>query len=210
MKMTKELKYGLYIIFHPFDGFYDLKHEKRGSLNSAFVFYALYVFTTLAKRQLTGYLFNPYNITSINYITEIVLAVLPMFLLCVSNWCVTSLSDGEGKFTDIITAVGFSLIPLSIFNILTIIVSRIITLEEQSLYLLMVYIGTIWAYSLIAIGLMITHHYTVLKTFGVAIITLLGMAVILFIGFLFFYLIQQLANFISEVWIEASFRLNER
>jgi len=210
MKISRELKYGLYILFHPFDGFYDLKHEKRGSLKSSLILFSLFVISSIVKRQLTGYLFNPYNITSLNYVTEIILTAAPFVLLCVSNWCVTSLSDGEGRFIDILIAVGYSLTPITIINFLSIIVSRVITLEEISVYVLLTSIGIIWAYSLIFLGLMITHQYTVLKSFWVAILTLAGMAIILFISFLFFYLIQQLVNFISEVWIEASFRLNEK
>lgn len=59
MKLLKELKYSLYIMIHPFDGFYDLKFEKRGSMKSAGILYLLFVLSVIIKRQLTGYLFNP-------------------------------------------------------------------------------------------------------------------------------------------------------
>ena len=34
-KFSGHLLYGFYVLMHPFDGFYDLKHEKRGSLGAA-------------------------------------------------------------------------------------------------------------------------------------------------------------------------------
>ena len=40
-RFWEELIYGFYVIFHPFDGFYDLKHEKRGSVRASLVFIAL-------------------------------------------------------------------------------------------------------------------------------------------------------------------------
>ncbi|MGO4843943.1 hypothetical protein AB4144_67850, partial [Rhizobiaceae sp. 2RAB30] len=40
--------------------------------------------------------------------------MLPFILFCVANWSLTTLMDGEGKFLEIITAVGYSLLPFII------------------------------------------------------------------------------------------------
>ena len=37
------LKYGFYVIFHPFDGFWDLVHEQRGSLLAAHTWLFLFL-----------------------------------------------------------------------------------------------------------------------------------------------------------------------
>ena len=34
-EIVKGLRYSTYVIFHPFKGFWDLKHEKKGNLESA-------------------------------------------------------------------------------------------------------------------------------------------------------------------------------
>ncbi|MDO5328114.1 MAG: hypothetical protein Q4G00_15575, partial [Clostridia bacterium] len=47
------LKYGLYVIFHPFDGFWDLVHEKRGSLAAAHTFLFLFLLTYVLRLMLT-------------------------------------------------------------------------------------------------------------------------------------------------------------
>lgn len=39
------LKYGFYVIFHPFDGFWDLVHEQRGSLLAAHTWLFLFLLT---------------------------------------------------------------------------------------------------------------------------------------------------------------------
>ena len=39
------LRYSLHVITHPFDGFWDLVHEKRGSLAAAHTFLALFLIT---------------------------------------------------------------------------------------------------------------------------------------------------------------------
>ncbi|MBO5898585.1 MAG: hypothetical protein J6R04_06205, partial [Clostridia bacterium] len=55
----QELMYGFYTILHPFDGFWDLKHEKRGSLRAALVFLALTVLAFFYQSIGTGYVMNP-------------------------------------------------------------------------------------------------------------------------------------------------------
>ena len=39
----QSLKYALYVITHPFDGFWDLIHEKKGSIAAANTFLALFL-----------------------------------------------------------------------------------------------------------------------------------------------------------------------
>lgn len=209
MKLLKELKYSLYIMIHPFDGFYDLKFEKRGSMKSAGILYLLFVLSVIIKRQLTGYLFNPNDTEDMNFFLECSLAILPYILWCVSNWCITTLMDGEGKFSDIVKATGFALTPYTIFNIISVIASQFLTLEESSVYGLITAIAMIWSFGLVFLGMLTTQQYSLLKGIAAALITLVGMAIILFLSFLVFYLAQQLVNFIRELWSELSFRLNE-
>ena len=116
--MASQLKYAFYILTHPFDGFYDLKHEKRGSLKAALLLYALTALTALLRQQFSEYLFNPYADKGQNVLAVIVLAVGPYLLWCVSNWCLTSLMDGEGSMKDMIIATGYALLPLIFANLL--------------------------------------------------------------------------------------------
>ena len=52
------LKYGLYVISHPFDGFWDLVHEKRGTLAAAHTFLILFLLTRVLKLMLTSFQFS--------------------------------------------------------------------------------------------------------------------------------------------------------
>ena len=40
--MLKELRYSLYLTTHPFKGFWEIKHENRGSLRTAVFWLAAY------------------------------------------------------------------------------------------------------------------------------------------------------------------------
>ena len=57
MTVLKQLKYSFTLIFHPFDGFWDLKHEKRGSAKAALVILALLcvqqIFKTISNYRIS-------------------------------------------------------------------------------------------------------------------------------------------------------------
>ena len=57
--LLKELRYSLYLIVHPFKGFWEIKHERKGSLRTAVLWLILYVLTTVLSGFCTAYLFNP-------------------------------------------------------------------------------------------------------------------------------------------------------
>ena len=46
MRYVKELKYGFHVIFHPFNGFWELKREHRGSLAAALTFVGIFIMLT--------------------------------------------------------------------------------------------------------------------------------------------------------------------
>ena len=52
-RLLSSLRYSLYVIFHPFDGFWDLSREKRGSLGAAniIVFLVCLLYTSPSPRD---------------------------------------------------------------------------------------------------------------------------------------------------------------
>lgn len=57
-RILKGLQYSLYLIFHPFKGFWDLKHEKKGNVYSAWVIVCLLSILLILRRQFTGFILN--------------------------------------------------------------------------------------------------------------------------------------------------------
>ena len=51
------LKYALYVITHPFDGFWDLNRENRGSMAAAHTLLALFLLTYVLKLMYTNFQF---------------------------------------------------------------------------------------------------------------------------------------------------------
>ncbi len=205
MHYVKELKYGLHVIFHPFDGFWDLKKEHRGSLAAALTFVVIVIMLMTFEKQTTGFLFNTVRLKDVNVVVDILTVTMIYVLWCVANWCLTSLMDGEGNMKDIFIAMGYALIPLILVRIPMIILSLGITAEEGTFYYVLDVFSYIWTGILVFFGTMITHQYSFKKTVLTCICTVIGMGIIMFIGLLFFNVIQQMITFFTTIYKELRF-----
>ncbi len=206
--LLEKLKFSTYVIFHPFKGFWELKKEKKGNYASASILVLLLVLVFIARRQLTGFIFNTNDTSDLNIIFEISGVLLPFFLWCVANWCITTLMDGEGNFKEIVLTTAYAITPLILINIPLIIMSNVITINEGSLYYFFDVVAILWTGALLVFGLMTIHEFTFGKTILTALIAVVGMVVIIFIGLLFFALVQQIANFIGILYRELALRYN--
>jgi hypothetical protein len=204
-----ELRYSLYLIVHPFAGFSDIKYEKKASTQAGLALYFLYAVSYILRRQFTSYLFNPNDIRFLNVLSEVFLALLPYLLWNISNWCVTSLMDGEGSMTDIFKATAYALTPLIIGNMAATILSQVLVLNEIEFYNLILVVFSAWSYFLVFLGMLISHQFTVRKALLTSMLTIVGIAVILFLGILLIFLVQQVIGFAEDVLSELALRTNE-
>lgn len=201
----QEILYGFHLMFHPFDGFWDLKHEKRGSLRGAFFFLALTVATFTYNAIGRSYIFNPYdNYASI--LMQVVAILIPILLWVTANWCLTTLFDGEGSFKDIFIAVCYSLLPLPLLMIPSVLLTHILTSAEGGMIQLIISFAWVWVGLLIFTGMMVTHDYTLGKNVLTCLGTIIGMAFIMFVALLFTGLLGKMVGFISSIYIEISAR----
>lgn len=203
--LKEEVLYAFYIIFHPFDGFWDLKHEKRGGVRGATLILAVTVLVFMYQSVGRGYLYNPTS-NSINYFMEISSVVLPLFLYVIANWCLTTLFDGEGTFKDIYIASCYALTPLPILILPTVWLSNIVTVDEMSLLALVSSIAFAWLGLLIFFGTMVTHDFTLGKNIITTLATVVGACFIMFIGILFSSLLSKVFTFGYNIYVELAFR----
>jgi hypothetical protein len=70
LKFLNTLKYSLYVIFHPADGFWDLIHAKRGSYSAANFIVILTLLTHVWKLRFTSFIVLDVDWESINIFME--------------------------------------------------------------------------------------------------------------------------------------------
>ena len=202
----KELLYAFHIIFHPFDGYWDLKHEKRGSVRAAVTILAATIVVFYYNAIGKGYIMNPTG----NYSTifGVALSVLvPFFLFITANWCLTTLFEGEGSFKDVFIAACYALTPFSILVIPVTIATNFVIANETDILNLLITISFIWMALLLILGVMVTHDYAMGKNLLTIVGTILGMICIMFITILFSTLLGKLVGFVTNIIDEIRFRV---
>lgn len=199
--LWEEILYAFHIIVHPFDGFWDLKHEKRGSVRSALVIDVAVIIAYIYSVIGQAYIFNPYK-SYVSVIYLIMTVLLPLMLWCVGNWCLTTLFDGEGSFKDIFISSSYSLFPMLIIFIPLTLFTNIATLDESKILSLFVSLAFVWVGLLLFFGMATTHGYSMGKNILITIFTIVGMMFIMFIIMLFFSLIRQMISFVADIIIE--------
>ncbi len=206
-RLGDSLGYARYVMRHPFDGFWDLKHEKKGTMGAAGTLLTLLSLTYVLMRQYTGFIFNTKRLVDLNILLEVGSVIIPFMLWSVVSWSLTTLMEGKGTFRDIVIATAYALTPLIIINLPLTLLSNGITAEEGAFYYLFMAIALIWAGGLLIIGTMVTHEYTMFKTLLTAFLTLVGIGVVLFIGLLFVGVFGQVVGWLKDIYLEIAFRL---
>lgn len=204
----QSLRYALHVITHPFDGFWDLVHEKRGSIAAANTFLGLFLIIRVLKLIATNFQFISAPVQHINVFEEMGSLLLPFLVLCVANWAMTTLFEGKGRFKDIYMGMCYALVPYIIIQLPMILVSNMLTYEEGSFYSVLISFSVIWCAFLVFVGLMEIHDYGPGKTFIFVIVTVVGAGVILFLMLVFLSLLSDAVAFFVSFYREIVFRLN--
>ena len=203
--LKEELLYAFHILTHPFDGFWDLKHEKRGSVKGATVLLVITVVTFVYQAMGQGYLYNPYY-KGINFVLTISSVVLPVALWVIANWALTTLFEGEGSLKDVYITTCYSLLPLPLLIIPSVLFSNVTVLDEMALVNLLSTFAFVWTAMLLFFGTMVIHDYGIGKNVITIVGTIVGMAFIMFIGILFSSRVQKLFSFGYNIYVELSLR----
>ena len=202
----QELMYGFYTIFHPFDGFWDLKHEKRGSFRAALVYVALTIVAFFYQAIGQGYVFNATGKTSTIW-AQAISVLVPLLLFITANWCLTTLFEGEGSYKDIFIAVAYCLPPIPMLVIPATFLSNFVTTSEAGLITMATTIAFVWAIFLIFFATQVTHDYSMWKNFLTFVFTIVGMALIMFVAVLFTTLVGKIVSLITNIVTELQYRV---
>lgn len=204
----KSLKYSLHCIVRPFDGFWDLTHEKRGSVGAATTIIILVLLVNLMKLGFTNFMFQnpPVNWNEENLILEIMTFLLPFIVYCVANWCLTTLFEGKGRLKDIYMGTAYAMTPYVLIQIPLMIASNFVTEEEGAFYTYFGYFSLVWSAFLIVASVMMIHDFLLGKAFVSLIFTIVGMLVIVFLLVLFFSLISDGFAYFYSLYKEIVYR----
>ena len=196
----------LNIITHPIETIENLKEKKNGSIFSATIILALFTIAEVILTVTKGFIFNTDRIQDFNIFMVLARSLFLVLLFVVANWALCTLLDGEGRVIDIYISTCYCLIPLVIIRFIEVVCSNLLTADEYVFVGMIDICFTLWFLALIIFALKTIHNYTLTKTILNAIATVIGMAIIFFIGFLFIVLCQQLYIFFATIITELIMR----
>ena len=199
-------QYLLYTVSHPMDGYYWIRHQERGSVPIAILMVIVFSICFSANRLLAGFVVNDLDPRSVDSLYELLGVLAFYLLLCVSNWSVTCLMNGEGRLKDIAIAIGYATVPISFGLIIATIVSQVVADDEQAFYGIILGIGIAYGVIMMLMGIMQVHNYTLGKTLVTLFITIIALFIIVFLILLLSNLLGMVVNFFRSVYTEIIFR----
>ena len=205
-KYKDSFRYAFYVMTHPFDGFWDLTHEKRGSMAVANTLLILTFMTNLWSMRYVNFMFNATRWERVNIWSQVLGILAPLLLYVVANWCLTTLFDGKGRMKDVYMGMCYSLTPYVLIMNPTTIISNFVTKDEGAFLVYFEYIALAWCAGLILVSVMQIHDYSLWQAILALIFSVAGMMIIVFIIMLFFSLVSDAVAFFISLGKEIMYR----
>lgn len=201
------LKFALYCISHPLDGFWDLTHEKRGTYAAATTVLAATLIVRVMKLRFTSFIFMNVYWEELNIVLYLASVLFPLALFVVGNWALTTLFDGKGRLGQVYMAACYCLTPYPLMQFPLMIFSNFVTVEEAEFYSVLSALSLVWCALLFIAAMGQIHEYSMGKNLLFMVATLFAMLVMIFILMLFFSMISQGVAYFISLGKELLFRL---
>ncbi|MBR4529536.1 MAG: YIP1 family protein [Lachnospiraceae bacterium] len=206
-KYGDSLKFAFYCMTHPLDGFWDLTHEKRGTIAAANTILIATIFMRLMKLRYTSFIFLTVYWEELNIFLYIASILFPLALWVLGNWGLTTLFDGKGKLSQIYMATCYGMLPYPVIQLPLTVFSNFVTVEEGQFYSVLSVISLIYCGLLIIAAMGQIHEYGAGKNLLFTVASLFAMLVIIFILMIFFSMISQGVMYFISLVREFLFRL---
>ncbi len=207
IRYLNSLKFALYCMTHPLDGFWDLTHERRGSYAAANTILIATLAVRLAKLRFTSFIFLTVYWEELNIFLYLASILFPLALWVVGNWALTTLFDGKGRLGQVYMATCYGLTPYPVIQLPLMIMSNFVTIEEGQFYSVLSVISLVYAALLIIAAMGQIHEFSAGKNLLFTVATLFAMLVMIFILMIFFSMISQGVLYIISLVKEFLFRL---
>ncbi len=194
-------------IFHPFEGFEDLRWKKAGKLSYTFIIIFALFLALIAYDRWCGYQFRPLPDAMFSVVPYIMRSVVYFLAWVLGNWSVCTLLDGEGTMKNICIYSSYALIPYIVSTFVNTVLSHILIRDEGVFFTSVYYIGLIWTGMLLFSAIKAVHQYTFTKTVIAIVLTLIAMLIILFLAVLMLSLFQKVYVFVYSIYTEILYRV---
>jgi len=184
------------VVVHPYQFYNDIQGKQRIRWIQGIAIVLLTFVARMISILITGYAFQTREPHEISMFHEFIWLIVPWLTWCVSNWGVSTIMDGEGKFK----------VPYMLFIIPVTLLTLVLSLDEASTFNLLHKFVILWVAWLILMKVKILHDFEIRKVIFITIISVIGIAIIWFVGILLFGISNQFVSFIVDLLKELRLR----
>lgn len=201
-----QFKHMFYMLKHPIDGFSALRFEQKGGYGSALIVLVFAYATLIILKLFTSFSFNMVEIRRVNLIGLLLQYALIWLGWVVSNYLVSSIYRGEGRFKDVFVGSAYALIPLVLVGIPLAVISNAMTLSEQAIYDFLQNALYIWTAFMVFWKVQSLQNYSVGETIVNLFLTIVAFMTLAILALVVLGLSSDLKDFIYEVYQEVRLR----
>ena len=201
------IRHVFYTMFHPVNGFDQIKWEKKGSVAACCLILLVFFLSNVFDQVLSGFIFNTFNPDRLSVPSIFLITIGGFAIVYVSNWAAGSLMFSEGENRDIFITLCYALVPYTIFDLIYILLTNFANLEVAAFLTALLVIGFLWSGFILVVGMYYVHQFTFGELLLNLLLTAIGIAIILFLLLLGYSLIQQIITFVVTIYNEIVFRL---
>lgn len=208
--MLETIRLSLMMLSKPSQTLWQLRYEGRGKLSSAFFLMALAIIMRLIWVYGTGFIFRSGMYRETEYIRasdEILTYLIFWLTWTLANWGVSTLMDGEGTVRDIAIASSYALTPLIVLTLPMVLLSNVLTLQENSLYLVFSRGSLLWTGYLLFLQVRTTNDFDTKKALSMTALTVIAMFLLWALAILLYLLNVQIIVFVGTLYRELALRM---
>ena len=204
--IVKQILFAKMLMSKPIDAFYDIQRKRKATVASATVLYLWYIVLQITDIYVVGLLFNNHNLNHINLVEVLVGAIGPIALFVVCNYLVSSITEGEGKMSDLYIGVAYCMTPYLLAALPLQIITNVLVQNESFVYDFPMLLVVGWSAILFFMMVKEMHNYSFKDTVKNLAITLCTIFLFLLIGFIIYLLYGQLSDFVVSIIQEVAIR----
>ncbi|THF83299.1 YIP1 family protein [Cohnella fermenti] len=205
-KLALQLQHLGTLVKHPVDGYHAIRYQGKAGLLSSLIVLAAVAAAFSAIEAGTSFTFNRDLYTGVDL--GPLLAQFGVLWLgwVVSNYLVGSLMRGEGRFRDVFYGSSYALLPLIAIGLPLTLFSHALTLSEKSIFDFLHLVMLVWTALQFFWMVQGIHNYNVGEALLNLLFSLLTMAMIGVLIFIFFSLSGELIDFLYSIYQEVAIR----
>lgn len=206
-KVRNKYELPFHCMFHPGDGFDDLKFNNKTSMGMSIAILFALVMLFITEQRFTGIQIKMLDMEQINLFKTLLVTVGVVLLFTIANVAFCVLVDGKAKTKEVWIVTNYALLPYICTGYLRVFLSNFMSQEEAVFLDVLNVVGILWSLIILIAGLMTFHQYGIGKTLFSLFITAVAMVLIIFLIFLCYSLFLQMAGTLNTVFNEIMFRM---